>query len=344
MTIDHFYTLLGNDVVLLPIPYGKKGPAETGWQKTTFCDTTADGYQNRLKSAVARGGNIGVLLGTPSGGLIAIDIDDDGDVEPFLEANPELRQTLRTRGRRGCQLWLKMKQGCDYPLQVKKLSRMAGDIEEKFGEWRSNGGQSIIFGEHPDGGQYRILVDNPPMEVSYPDIKWPQGVTPPHVAKTKMAKVTRGMPAFNGDLTSLNVRGLTTRLGINITSEQHGKITFRCPFEAEHSTPNNDRDAALFLPMAGYKTPTFTCFHVNSCGNRDIADFLAWAETRSPGIVDQHCTKKAKRNLILPSDTVPFEDCGEQLFPVLAATKKFFLRGDQVVELTENGSGPRLAH
>lgn len=49
-----------------------------------------------------------------------------------------------------------------------------------------------------------------------------------------------------------------------------------------------------------------------------------------------------KPALVLPSDTIPFEDCGEKLFPIFAATKKFFLRADQVVELSESENGTVL--
>jgi hypothetical protein len=67
-TLDRLYRLLG-DAVLLPIPLGKKGPQETGWQNLTF-----DQHKERdpnLSKAINRGGNIGVLLGPKSNRLFA---------------------------------------------------------------------------------------------------------------------------------------------------------------------------------------------------------------------------------------------------------------------------------
>ena len=63
--------------VLLPIPLGEKGPKEPNWPKITYEATQSETYQTKLLAAIARGGNIGVVLGPHSGRLIALDIDDD---------------------------------------------------------------------------------------------------------------------------------------------------------------------------------------------------------------------------------------------------------------------------
>ena len=76
--------LVGRDAVLLPITIGQKGPRFAGWQNTTIQEMDDPAYLRELET-----GNIGVLLGEASGGLCAIDIDDDALVEPFLEQNPE---------------------------------------------------------------------------------------------------------------------------------------------------------------------------------------------------------------------------------------------------------------
>jgi Bifunctional DNA primase/polymerase, N-terminal len=93
-TLACLYDLL-SQAVLLPIPLGKKGPNTAGWQNTAFADTQTREYREELLQAIARGGNIGVLLGPASGGLIAIDLDDDEIAEHFLERNPQLGLTLR---------------------------------------------------------------------------------------------------------------------------------------------------------------------------------------------------------------------------------------------------------
>ena len=56
---------------LLPIPRGTKKPVFEAWQKTDYEDTQAKEYYDDLEDALARGGNIGVLLGAASGNLVA---------------------------------------------------------------------------------------------------------------------------------------------------------------------------------------------------------------------------------------------------------------------------------
>jgi hypothetical protein len=55
------------------------------------------GHLTKLEQA----GNIGVALGEVSEGLVTIDIDEGRIEDRFFEANPLLKQTLRTGGSRG---------------------------------------------------------------------------------------------------------------------------------------------------------------------------------------------------------------------------------------------------
>ena len=172
-TLDDLYALLGA-VVLLPIPFGKKGPSVKGWQNTTFADTQTPAYQQRLAECVTRGGNIGILLGPASADLHAIDIDDGDLAETFLAYNPILANTLRSRGRRGCQFWTRPKPGTKFPngKAVYPLKTAKGD---DCGEWRCGGpggAQSVIFGRHPEGSDYQVMVDRPPLEIDLDQIKW----------------------------------------------------------------------------------------------------------------------------------------------------------------------------
>ena len=141
--------------VLLPIPRGEKRPTFARWQHTTFEDTQRPAYQRGLLSAIKRGGNIGVLLGPKSGRLFALDIDDDQLVEEFLNRYPWLANTLQSRGKRGCQFWFRLEEGCEYPIAraIVPLKRNG----QPFGELRLGGGkgaQSVIFGLHPEGSHY----------------------------------------------------------------------------------------------------------------------------------------------------------------------------------------------
>ena len=100
----HLVSLLGDDVVLIGVPRGVKGPRHDGWQNTTIESMRNPAYVRELDD----GRNLAVLTGAQSGGLCSIDLDNDEDVEPFLALNPELAMTLRSRGRRGCNLWLRV--------------------------------------------------------------------------------------------------------------------------------------------------------------------------------------------------------------------------------------------
>jgi P4 family phage/plasmid primase-like protien len=184
--IKKLYDLLGADAVLLPAVKGEKRPKLNEWQKTTLEDTQEPGYQKQLAK-----GNIGVVLGTPSGGLCAIDIDDDRDMEPFFELNPRLRHSLISRGARGCQIWIRCVDDSKYrqlqipkhpkywkPLKFKpgyrdKVDEEGRSVPGQFGEWRADTGQSIIYGQHPDGHDYSFINEAPVLSVRFRDIVWP---------------------------------------------------------------------------------------------------------------------------------------------------------------------------
>jgi P4 family phage/plasmid primase-like protien len=168
--VEAVHVVLGESVVLLPIPSRKKGPVFKGWQDTTLTQTQKPEYLRRLNQ-----GNIGVLLGAPSNGLCTVDIDSDMELEVFLTLNPILAETLTTKGARGAQLWVKVEG--EYP----PLTKLKTDAGEDYGEWRSGGGQSIIHGVHPSGVPYQRLKDAPPATITFDQIVWPENVKLPWV-------------------------------------------------------------------------------------------------------------------------------------------------------------------
>ncbi len=99
--IERLWELLGPGV-LLPWSAGSKG-GNKKWNHRQLADMNDATYLAKLEKT----GNIGVSLGKVSNGLLTIDIDDDRHVEPFLEANPLLRHTLRTAAQWGCNIWLR---------------------------------------------------------------------------------------------------------------------------------------------------------------------------------------------------------------------------------------------
>lgn len=153
--------LLGVKAVMLPIRMGTKAPTRKGWSSLKFEQTQSPGYQTNLRNA----GAIGVLLGKASENLCSIDFDDDEALAEFLTINPDLAQSLRTKGKRGANIWLKVTD--EYP-RTFKFKRNG----EPAGEWRADGGQTIISGLHKDGGEYSTVVKSPPISVSYSKINW----------------------------------------------------------------------------------------------------------------------------------------------------------------------------
>ena len=159
--------LLGHDVLLLAWPKGSKGLPKK-WGHLTVAHMTP-AYLANLAD-----GNIGVALGSVSGGLVALDVDDDALIEPFLKANPSLADTLQTHGARGRVFWLRMVGS--YPDKTKKLKIHSGG---DAGEFRSNGSQSIIHGIHPNGHAYQMLNKAKPVPVNFADIVWPPEISNP---------------------------------------------------------------------------------------------------------------------------------------------------------------------
>jgi hypothetical protein len=192
-TLEEAKSLLecnGHHTVFLPIEARKKGPEWKGWSKVTYAETLAPGYQARLNAWA----NTGVLLGAPSSDLVAIDLDTDPVLTAFLALNPEFQTTLRTRGARGAQLWAYVQGNRPHqvhPLTVPKDSPLTAGMEfqtdkngqildyQTIGEFRAEGGQSVIRGIHPTGCHYTWLVANPPITIGFDEIHWPAEVACP---------------------------------------------------------------------------------------------------------------------------------------------------------------------
>jgi hypothetical protein len=185
--LKKLYSVVG-DCVVLPIPKGKKGPVISNWQNITFAQSIEPAHQKKLLACFEHGGNLGIVLGPASYDLVAIDIDEDHYVTSFLGLNPALRETLRTRAKRGCQLWLRMEG--DYP-EYGVLKSADGS---KAGEWRSQGHddsgqlkgyQSVIYGVHPDKNgdgspiEYKVVVAKHPVKIRFSQIVWPEWIARP---------------------------------------------------------------------------------------------------------------------------------------------------------------------
>lgn len=158
--------LLGDDVVLVAAVPGTKRPRQKGWQKTTV-----EAMADPAHLALLDESNIAVVMGAASGHLCSIDIDHDAEVGPFLALNPRLADTLRSRGGRGCNFWVR----CDGPYPRKRAIKTADGLA--WGEWRADGAGTTIYGTHPSGASYVLDPEVPPIHIRFADIRWPEGST-----------------------------------------------------------------------------------------------------------------------------------------------------------------------
>jgi hypothetical protein len=117
------------------------------------------------------GGNLAIKLGRDSDDLVTVDLDHDDHIEPFLQANPAFRNTLRTFGSKGAQFWFYATD--DYPKEVRKLE--INGTMENAGEFRGGKCISMIWGVHENGNLYSRVNDAPPIKFAYKDIVWPTG-------------------------------------------------------------------------------------------------------------------------------------------------------------------------
>jgi hypothetical protein len=169
--LDDLYKLVGSGAVLMPIPRGQKFNPVREWQKTTFAQTQTPEYQAKLLARIRAGGNISVLLGASSGSVCTVDVDADDEIAFWLELNPALERSLRTRGARGAQIWMGVR-GC-YPEQIVHSKLKLNGSETSVAEWRGTG-QSVIFGIHPETEKpYQRIVDEPVVLIDFSKLKFP---------------------------------------------------------------------------------------------------------------------------------------------------------------------------
>jgi len=156
--------IVGDKVLFLHCPRGSKG-ANQPWKHLTVDAMIDPAYLAELET-----GNIGVVQGSRSNGLCSIDIDCDEEVEGFLRLNPALACSLRTKGARGCNCWLVVEG------QIPRLKLIKTKDGAKWGEWRGEGGQTIIHGKHPSGFDYQIVEPGQPVYLATRQIVWPAHV------------------------------------------------------------------------------------------------------------------------------------------------------------------------
>jgi P4 family phage/plasmid primase-like protien len=163
--VESITVRLGGGVMILALAPKQKKPIVAGWEKLRLPSMADPAYLATLN----HGCNLGVSLGAVSGGLCALDFDTDEDADAFLAVNPVLQEAFRTRGARGCQVWVRIRGEFPDSCNVKDA------LGRKVAEWRATGRQSVVWGIHPSGKAYEWAVDAPPAEIAFDEIRWPAG-------------------------------------------------------------------------------------------------------------------------------------------------------------------------
>jgi hypothetical protein len=173
--IQYIRQLLGPDALLIAVHRGTKRPKRRNWPRITSEKMSDPSYLASLNHDA----NLGVSLGAASKGLCTIDIDDDAELDRFLNLNPQLRETLTTKRVRGANLWIQLSDATCPATTV--LRRADGS---KYGEFRSTGAQTVIHGAAVDRRKrenmptaYRILRASAPIRCRSADIKLPYDQT-----------------------------------------------------------------------------------------------------------------------------------------------------------------------
>jgi hypothetical protein len=312
---------LTGPAVLLPITPDKKKPSFNAWQTTTLADMDRPEHLRKFGPKH----NIGVLLGAPSNGLCSIDLDGDEHIEPFLSANPRLRETLRTKRSRGCNLWVRIVG--DYP-PIKDLvhPQLKNDKGAPLdvGEWRSTGGQTLIAGS-VNGVPYRRIVEKPPLEIAFAEIVWPPALiaNPPTAAApakkpaaAPQSKVLTASDSYPGD-------GLDLGKLANLKPLAEGAYRAACPacreaggdFTGEH-------------------------LHIDSEGKFGCAKHQGDPEHRRA--IWRLAGKYDSQVFILPNDHTPISEAARNIFAAIAPTHTLFIRSGTIVELVRRPDGYTL--
>jgi hypothetical protein len=121
----------------------------------------------------------------------------------------------------------------DYPKKSKGLKTHAGDA---VGEFRSNGSQSVIWGQHPAGHPYTFVVRQPALTIGFESIRWPSISEPPNftqythvVSSDKEAVIAQSLESYcvNGESYCVNSIEDAVRLTLAVAPRRNNASLFK---------------------------------------------------------------------------------------------------------------------
>jgi len=132
----------------IPVPAGMKGPRRRGWNATRFGAEAVDEYFRTP-------GNIGLLLGEPSGWLVDVDLDGADAVRLAGQFLPPTNAKTGRASKPDSHWWYKCKGAVTQQFKHPATSGMIVEI-------RSTGVQTLVGPSiHPSGEPYSVLEEEP---------------------------------------------------------------------------------------------------------------------------------------------------------------------------------------
>jgi hypothetical protein len=347
-TLDDVRAVLerdGKQPVLIYVNRGSKIPAYKGWRNLTYAQTQTDAYQRDL----CHYSNTAVVLGGVDN-LCPIDCDTKLMLDEMLSLNPAFASSLITRGERGGQIWLyvtgnrpkkveKLKVGRKCPIAF-GAKESGSDGRFEVGEFRAEGGASIIRGIHPCGCCYIWLSCGPIITVDFDDINWPEDIIIPWGHDYRRDTTSTTGTAEHDSLLKRAIATVTIdRLWEHFGFEPRGRVNpVRSPFRDERNPSFSVYDEGRRWKDHGNGEGGDSFDFYQRATNQDAsAAFVAFIEFA--GLGDElkknqtEADKTKKIDLILPSSTVEFEKSAEDAFPVLAKRHRYFVRDRLLIEI-----------
>ena len=327
---------------LTPLKSGSKEPLYT---KSKQYDLNRE----ELLAHLANGANFGLF---PAGIDVVLDLDSKKDAgkstEKFLaQAGPKVQSLPRERTAGGVHIHLRISDLDDvlrkYPnarklVNPKVSSKVSGELFFKANNYVVTSPSVHELGEVY---QWEVFGD-------IPTWTWREFVTAfgefvPD--KSKQVNEETRARRWSGDLKTLNIIALTQELKLYIgpddkSPEMHHVF---CPWASDHSDENV---VAAVFEGTGDDWPGFHCFH-DHCAKHGILDFLDYAETAAPGIVDKHCTakwkfegvgsrdKRGRPQIPLPEEGRENDDFVDDVAEALGDKEFWFLHGPDIVRVDE---------
>jgi hypothetical protein len=219
----------------------------------------------------------------------------------------------------------------------------------QIGEFRAEGGQSIIRGVHPCGTHYRWLSHGPPIVLDFAEINWPPDVIIPWGKERRSTQSTTGNKDDDGLLKRAIDALPIDKLWSYFDYPPRKGNPVCSPFRDDHSPSFSVYDEGRRWKDHGNGDHGDSYdFYQRATGQGAKSAFVAFVEMAE--LADELRSSSAPKKksaaplpmptddrpmLILPSATVEFEEGGRNCFPVLAKTERYFVRGHSVVELTK---------